>query len=512
MRGLLTPALVCLGLVAFSGIAAQAQDWRTAGYDAQRSQWVRSERTMAPDTVKSPEFQLQWKMQFENQPRQMSAMTTPVLLDRLVGFRGFRALAFFGTSSGRIYAVDTDLARIEWEKRIESGPTLANATIACPGGLTAGLARPTRAEFPPPSFGGGGRRTPASSGVGQPAAGAITLQEERPAPRAAEDPTPSARVGQPVGNPLAGLSLLYALTSDGMFHSLHASNGAMQVAPIPFLPPNANARGLIVIDGTAYVATVNGCGGVQDGVWALNLETKQVTHWPTSGSDAAIAGGMFGFAMGSDGKSYVGSRGSVSILEPKTLEASQPVRVYENGSVTATPIVVDFDGRDYMVVAGSDGSISMLSAETRSPATAKGSTPASSLAAWKDQAGTTWVLAATENSVDAWKVTARDGAPVMERGWSKAIAAPLPPMIVNGVVFAAASGEYRNSDDAAERVRRSTRATLYALNGETGADLWNSGETIKSFATGAGLAAGNLHVFVSTYDGSMYAFGFPMEH
>ena len=512
MRGLLSPALFCLCTVTLGGGAAQAQDWRTAGYDAQRSQWVRSERNIAPDTVKSPGFQLLWKMQFENEPRQMSAMTTPVLLDRLVGFRGFRALAFFGTSSGRIYAVDTDLARIEWERRIESGPTPANATITCPGGLTAGLARPTRAEFPPPSFGGGGRRTPASSGVGQPSAGAVTLQQERPAPRAAEDPTPSVRVGQPVGNPLAGLSLLYAVTSDGMFHSLHASNGATQVAPIRFLPPNAHARGLIVIDDTAYVATVNGCGGVQDGVWALNLKTKEVTQWPTSGSEANIAGGMFGFAMGSDGKSYVGSRGSVSILEPNTLEASQPVRVYESANVTATPIVVDFDGRDYMVVAGSDGSISMLTAEMRSPATAKGSSPASALAAWKDEGGTTWVLASTENSVDAWKVTARDGAPVMERGWSKAIDAPLPPMIVNGVVFAAASGEYRDSDEAAERVRRSTHATLYALNGETGAELWNSGDTIQSFATGAGLAAGNLHVYVSTYDGSMYAFGFPMEH
>ena len=514
MRRFLSSALFCLGTIALSGVAAQAQDWRTAGYDAQRSQWVRSDRKIAPDTVKSPEFQLLWKMQFENEPRQMSAMTPPVLLDRLVGFRGFRALAFFGTSSGRIYAVDTDLARIEWERRIESGPISPDATIACPGGLTAGLARPTRAEFPPPSFSGGGRRAPALSGVGQPAAGAITLQpQDRPTPRAAEDPTPSARVGQPVGNPLAGLSLLYAVTSDGMFHSMHASNGSTQVAPIPFLPPNAHARGLIVIDDMAYVATVNGCGGVPDGVWALNLETKEVTRWPKEGNPTEPVGGMFGFAMGSDGRPYVGDAdGRINVVE-QTLTSSRAVRVFsENSGVTATPVVLDFNDRDYIVAAGSDGLIGLLPADGGSAATVKGSMPAGALAAWKHESGVTWVLAATENSVDAYKIVERNGAPALERGWTKAIAAPLPPMIVNGVVFAAASGEYRGSDNAAERVRRSTHATLYALDGEPGAEQWNSGDAIQSFSTGAGLAAGNFNVYVSTYDGTMYAFGFPMEH
>lgn len=514
MRGLLSPALFCMSALVLGGVSAKAQDWRTAGYDAQRSQWVRADRKMAPDTVKSPGFQLLWKMQFENEPRQMNAMTSPVLLDRLVGFRGFRALAFFGTSSGRIYAVDTDLARIEWERRIESGPISADATIACPGGLTSGLARPTRYEFPPPSFGGGGRRAPASSGVGAPAAGAVTLQPDarRPPARSNEVP-PSARVGQPVGNPLEGLSLLYAVTSDGMFHSLHASNGATQVAPIPFLPPGAHARGLIVIDDTAYVATVNGCGGVPDGLWALNLKTKEVTSWPKAGDPAPAAGGLFGFAMGSDGRPYVGSSGgTVSVLEPKALASSNPVRVFGEGArVAATPVIVDFDDRDYLVVAGSDGSISLLTAGAGSTVTAKGAGPANALAAWKDQGGVTWVLAATETSVDAWKIATRNGTATLERGWSKAIAAPLAPMIVNGVVFAAASGEFRGSGSASERISRSGHATLYALNGETGAELWNSGDAIGTFST-TGLAAGNGNIYVSTYDGTMYAFGFPIEH
>jgi hypothetical protein len=309
------------------------------------------------------------------------------------------------------------------------------------------------------------------------------------------------------------MSLLYAVTSDGMFHSMHASNGATHVAPIAFLPPNAHARGLIVIDDTAYVATVNGCGGVQDGVWALNLETKEVTQWPKGGNPAEPVGGMFGFAMGSDGRPYVGDAGGGINVVEQTLTSSRAVRVFsESAGLTATPVVLDFNDRDYIVAAGSDGSIGLLPADGGSAATVKGSTPAGALAAWKDESGVTWVLAATETSVDAYKVVARNGSPALERGWTKAVAAPLPPMIVNGVVFAAASGEFRGSDSAAERVSRSGHATLYALHGETGAELWNSGDAIQSFSTGAGLAAGNFNVYVSTYDGTMYAFGFPMEH
>jgi outer membrane protein assembly factor BamB len=515
MRGLLSPALFCLSTLALGGIVAQAQDWRTAGFDAQRSQWMRSNGKIAPDTVKSPDFELLWKVQVKNEPRQMSAMTPPILLERIVGYRGFRALGFFGTSDGHIYAVDTDLARMEWERRIDSGPISSDATIACPGGLTSTLARPTRYEFPPPSFGGSGRRTPATSAVGQPKAGAVTLQpQERPAPRSAEEPT-SARVGRPLGNPNSGLSLVYAVTSDGMFHSFHTSNGATQVAPIPFLPPGAHARGLIVIDDTAYVGTVNNCGGVPDGVWSLNLETKAVTHWPPTDRQESL-NGLSGFAMGSDGRIYVdASNSAIAVLEPETLETDYRWALpTPGGSLSSAPVIIDYDDDDHTVVGASDGTIKVVppSGSSKQVFAAKGSSPASALATWKDDAGTIWILASTETSVDAYKIVESNGAPALERGWTKAIDAPLPPMIVNGVVFVAASGEFRDSDNAAERVRRSTHATLYALNGETGAELWDSGDAIKSFSAGAGLSAGNLNVYVSTYDGTLYAFGFPMEH
>jgi outer membrane protein assembly factor BamB len=101
------------------------------------------------------------------------------------------------------------------------------------------------------------------------------------------------------------------------------------------------------------------------------------------------------------------------------------------------------------------------------------------------------------------------------KGWqSRPIAAPLAPIVLNGIVFAAASGEYRGTEadlPAAERAKRSTPAVLYALDAATGKELWSSGTTITSFAR-AGLSAGGGQVYLVTYDNTLYAFGIPLEH
>ena len=68
----------------------------------------------------------------------------------------------------------------------------------------------------------------------------------------------------PGGQLGAGPFLVFALASDGMLHSLHMSNGADYEPPMKFLPPNANANGLIVIDQFAYVVTEGGCADVAE--------------------------------------------------------------------------------------------------------------------------------------------------------------------------------------------------------------------------------------------------------
>jgi outer membrane protein assembly factor BamB len=62
------------------------------------------------------------------------------------------------------------------------------------------------------------------------------------------------------------------------------------------------------------------------------------------------------------------------------------------------------------------------------------------------------------------------------------------------------------------RAARSGKAVIYLLDGATGKELWSSGTTITSFARGNALSGGMGQFYLTTHDGTIYAFGFPMEH
>ncbi len=102
------------------------------------------------------------------------------------------------------------------------------------------------------------------------------------------------------------------------------------------------------------------------------------------------------------------------------------------------------------------------------------------------------------SAIAAFKVAFNGGVPAVERVWtSRKMPSPRTPLIVNGVVFALASGN------------AGANAVLYALDPATGKELWNSGTTITSTAS-AGMSAGTGQVHVVTADNTVYAFGIPL--
>ena len=48
---------------------------------------------------------------------------------------------------------------------------------------------------------------------------------------------------------------------------------------------------------------------------------------------------------------------------------------------------------------------------------------------------------------------------------------------------------------------------LYALDAETGKELYSSGNQISSFNHFSGLTVANGRVYINTYDGTLYCFG-----
>jgi hypothetical protein len=186
---------------------------------------------------------------------------------------------------------------------------------------------------------------------------------------------------------------------------------------------------------------------------------------------------------------------------------------------------------DSASLGGPDHRTSLFQAAAYSAA---GNFAPGALASWQGPDGARWVLASaaappaagsgftpgngaiTNGAVAAWKVVERNGTLSLQPVWvSRDMLSPLTPMILNDVVFAVASGEYRSSDSkltAAQRAQKSSPAVMYALDGATGKVLWDSGKTITSFAHSGGLSGGASQLYLQTYDQTIYAFGFPIEH
>jgi outer membrane protein assembly factor BamB len=543
-------------VMAPADVAAQAREWTTSGYDAQRSNWVRSDPRISKTSIEDGRFQFLWKHTFENETRQLNGLTEPVLLDFLVGYRGFKSLAFLGGSGDRIFAIDTDLARPYWTTHVTYAAATGGippSTWECPGGLMAAASR--RTPYPPQVFtgGSGGGRGRARSAVGEPGKGAAILAERAareaaarptgdapPPPAAAPAPATPARQIPPVA--FGGVDPLYVMGSDGLLRTLRVTDGASIAAPVAFLPPNARPSDLIWTDGIVYTTTTGGCGGVPNAVWALDTiaEQPKAIKWETGGPE--VAGNP---AFGADGTVYVALRGRA---EPSFAAGARPDMKFANSVValdrltlavkdwftaegadfTTTPTVMRHEGRDLVAVSSRDGRIYLLDGATLGGADHK--TPmhvtptvgeasrGAGLATW-DDGDARWVLAPfagrPQGGIAAFKVAKAGSGFSLELAWtSRALDSPLAPIVVNGVVFAAAGGEFRSPDPllAAEvRAKNSFHAVLYALDAATGRELWSSGTTIGSFAR-VGLAGGGGQVYVVTHDNTLYAFGIPLEH
>jgi outer membrane protein assembly factor BamB len=538
---------------------AQGGEWTTTAGDAQRTAWVRVDARLTREAVQDGQFRFLWKMKFDNESRQWSSLTEPILLDRLIGYRGFKALGFVGGSADRLFSVDTDLGRPYWTTHLTYAAATGGqppSSWECPGGLLATPSQRTR--LAPSAFGegsdddGGGG---AKSAVGEPGKGAAVLSEVRPsaaAPVAPRDPppppVPTRKVLAPI--PFGGVDPLYVMGSDGLLRTLRVSDGAMTDPMVPFLPPSARPSSLTFIDGVIYTSTSHGCGAAPNGVWALDLTAANtVKTWRSGGAHVA---GSAGPSFGTDGTIYVATTtdastppsphaNSVVALDRATLQPKDWLAT-DGADFNASPVVFKHKDRELAAVSGNDGRLYLLDtgslggADHRTPlyVTAKYSAAGQGggLATWEDDEGTRWIAASTvgsptaglkftsnglapAGSIVAFRLVDAGGRPTLAPAWrSPNLVSPLAPLVVNGMVFAVSSGEHRAGPatlGAAQRRQRSMPARLYVLDAASGKPLWNSGLTITSSAR-AKVAAGSGQVYLVTDDNHLYAFGIPMEH
>jgi len=457
-------ALIFCAFAPFITAQNREVNWPTYAGDAQRSGWQKTETRITKNTAK--DLQLLWKLKLDVPARSARPLLPPVIMGRLISYRGFKELAFVGTGADIVYAIDADLGKMFWQKHLEyasSDPQASGSSAACPGGLTAMPAMPT---------------TP-----------------------------PAGRGAPPTGPFVSGPVSLYALSSDGRIHRLNTSTGDDIVQPVSVLPPNTRAASLNIVENVVYTVTTQNCHDSPDAVWAIDLtgDAPKTASFPLSATGAL---GLEGVAVGSDGTVYAGDSKTLYALSPRSLQLRRSFAFSrESATIASSPVVFSYKNRDILVVAGSDGRIYAVDPASqkidRSPPVAGSEGGISGISTWEDD-GVRWVFASVSgkgssaSSIASFKVEEPGGSIVLTPGWIfREINSSVPPVIANGVVFALSG---------------SSRATLYALDAATGKPLYSSRNLVTAPASSTGLTIANGRVYFGTTDGTLYAFGIYMEH
>jgi len=519
MRSVRTSLIALLCTV--SGVALVAQgrnigfEWQTTNADAQRTNWLRLDPNIAPDKITGTSLRLLWQEKLPVMPRQGVSVLQGVTAN---GMQVFTPTSFVTGVSNTIFALDNDTGHPNFVKRFDT--PLPAPTAQCPGGMTGALTRvvnlvPTPLALPPPE---GGPATGYRGSLGAPGEG-VPLDIGRRDGGAAlrGEPPPPPRGGGGSGSLTAGKynGAMYAVTTDGALHVL-GPNFLLEVErPVPFLPANARFSNLIAVGDMLYTTTSQGCGSAPNSVWAMSIAAnspRTVLSWRTNGGNpvgdiAFTTDGKLLIAIGAGQAQASGYANAIVALDAKTLKPTDWFTA-PNADFVTTPVVFTVGMRQLVAAATRDGRILVL--DTASLGGANHSTPLfastslgssvapEALATWESQ-DTRWLLV-PNNGITAYRVVDRNGSVSLDQGWtSRALTTPTAPIIVNGVVFAAASG------------RPQGRATLYAFDGRTGRDLWSSGMAITSAVSPNSLWANNSQVQAATTDGTVYAFGFVLD-
>ena len=399
--------------------------------------------------------------------------------------------------------------------------------VTTPAGGGSGIARGAPPPPPPPPAARGGQ-----------------VDERIPGAPRKEDAGPFSFLGRPSG-------VVYVVSSDGMLHVLGLPSGKDMQKPAPFLPANSKWSAPIAVDTMLYAATSGECGGAPNAIWSIDLDSdaKPVTSWTTKGGNivgaiAFTSDGALIAAIGSGPTTGDGKANAIVALDAKTLQLkdwfTHPTAAFVTG-----PTILRHGDREIVAAATRDGRVLLLDtnslggpdhatplASSRSWLGSGATVSADALAAWQQSDATvepnrtrkttSWILMPVAGRVSAGmpasngpvsggavvalKLVDIGGALSVEPAWvSHNLTSPGTPLIVNGVVFALATGL------SASTPVRGTPAVLHAYDGVSGRRLWTSGKTMSAVASPGSFWSGLGQIYVGSHDSTLYAFGFNDE-
>jgi outer membrane protein assembly factor BamB len=511
-------ALVCLGVLhnlpAHAQAGSSAAEWTTGSFNAQRDAWQRNENKLSVETAKN--IRLLWKLKTDNKTMGMQSFREPLVVAGVSTSGGVKTLVIVAGSANSIFAVDAQAGTLVWQANLKWSSD-----------------------------------KPQETGEGQ---GFICN---------------NALTATPVVTPAgAARRFVYVLTNDGYLHTLEVGTGNEAEPPIQMLPGvYGKGYGLNLVNHVVYTVSGQGCHGVPNELYGVDLETKKAFH------SNPPQGGIFGTAgpaAGSDGTIYLETgdgaydvaAGKLSTTVMAYTEANDELTLKDyytpsnhlwltkrDLDMNTTPVVFPFQGKELLVGSGKEGRYFLM--DSKSLGGADHETPLyrtpllsnrnvnfqtegtwGSFASWEDKSGTRWVLAPIGGPVNvefpisygptpnggviAMKVVKTGDKTELVPAWlSRDMMSAEPPVVANGVVFVLAAGEFTaqaNDQDgglysAEDRIKHSIPAKLYALDAATGKELYSSGDQITSFLHQSGISVAGGRIYFGTFDGTIYCFG-----
>ncbi len=488
---------------------ATAQDeWLTWGHDPERTGSNPAEKILNKDNVN--QLEVKWTAQISTVPKDyiLSTMTAP-LVATVNTPQGPVARVFVVGSDNTVFAIDTATGKIAWQK-----PNLNS------------MKEPGKGDFR----------------------------------------CPNSQNATPVIDKDAGT--IYVSTSDGKLRGFSLLDGEDRITPTNFTDPFARNWSLTLIDGVIYSPTARGCLNMQSHFTALDLKNpaRRALEAYTNTGITSGAWGRGGLVRGpkgilaqtADGPYDPGSGkfgNSVVALNPKNFRLQDTFtpanweylnrKDLDLGS--GNPVIFPFQQWTLAAVVGKESVIYLL--DTNHLGGADHHTPLYTsprwgndeaklhdrgiwgITTWQDPLGRRWLYApmlgppatnapkfpqsygaAEQGSTMAFelRMDAATGKPALAPVWmSRDMHAPEPPTVANGVVYVLLSG--KTSDESRGTIKApeglNPNAVLYALDAETGRELYSSNHLITSFTHFNEPVVAGGQVYVCTWDGKVYAFG-----
>lgn len=492
------------------GLATAQSEWLTWGYDQARTGWNQAETSLTKENVSR--LELKWKAQLPTPPKEvvLSTLTAPLVATMKVAGEP-RTRVFVVGSDNTVYAIDSETGEVVWKKMFPN--TLA----------------------------------PKEPGTWQ---------------------CSNTQNATPVVDKQAGI--IYVSTSDGKLRGLSLQDGEERMPPADFTAPFSRNWSLNLIGGVIYSSTGRGCGGAMAHFIAMDLKdpARRVVEYYTSTGRPAGAwgrGGLVGgpkgiYAQTADGP-YDPAGGkfahsvmaldfnNLRLLDTYTPANWEHLEKKDLDLGSANPVVFPFQKWTLLASAGKESVITLLDADSLGAAdhhTPLYQSPRwgndeilplgrgvwGAMATWQDGEGRRWLLmplwgpsskdapkfAYSYGPADAGSIMAFEvridpdkNTPLLIPTWmSRDMLVPDPPIVANGVVYALQTGENTGAKQVVTAKLRSTpitNAVLYALDAETGRQLYSSEKLIDSWTHFSEPVVAGGRVYVSTWDGRLYAFG-----